>query len=68
MGPRLLSRGDRKLAAERDAARRLQWGHGFSAVEIWRTDKEWERVVLLQWGHGFSAVEMRSRLFSSRRG
>ena len=35
----------------------LQWGHGFSAVEIDVKSGDVE-TVRLQWGHGLSAVEM----------
>src|SRR6266508_5061622 len=33
MGPRLFSRGDVPVRARVSAPSRLQWGHGFSAVE-----------------------------------
>ena len=37
---------------------RLQWGHGFYAVEMKLHDTKKESDGLLQWGHGFYAVEM----------
>ncbi len=36
----------------------LQWGHGFSAVEIIMILTVVVLPTMLQWGHGFSAVEM----------
>ena len=59
MGPRLFSRGDFVPIKHPTVAIKLQWGHGFSAVEM--RDEHNGRVpnfVLLQWGHGFSAVEI----------
>ena len=37
---------------------RLQWGHGFSAVEMPSGSPLSSKTRPLQWGHGFSAVEM----------
>ncbi len=36
----------------------LQWGHGFSAVEMNKWADEADAACKLQWGHGFSAVEI----------
>ena len=36
---------------------RLQWGHGFSAVESTASTQNVLDLNGLQWGHGFSAVE-----------
>ena len=59
MGPRLSSRGNlAKLYGLTDQDYELQWGHGFSAVEISVKRALLFRSRELQWGHGFSAVEI----------
>ena len=65
MGPRLFSRGN--VADTRDFSRgssQLQWGHDFSAVEIYCPGHNPGGDMMLQWGHDFSAVEMRRDLGS----
>src|SRR5690606_11340141 len=58
MEPRLLSRGNPTPRAPLRAGRsRLQWSHGFSAVETAPGEPLWVRPWRLQWSHGFSAVE-----------
>src|SRR5580700_563047 len=64
MGPRLLSRGNAQDAMGDAEDARLQWGHGFSAVETATLLLLPSRYGVLQWGHGFSAVET-ARLVSS---
>ena len=61
MGPWLLSHGDKQTAPKRKvAAKPLQWGHGFSAMEtlILHLSPTIPQSTL-QWGHGFSAMETR---------
>jgi len=59
MGPRLLSRGDLLKDTEKKVLFiELQWGHGFSAVEMATISIGFPSSGMLQWGHGFSAVEM----------
>src|SRR6266508_1827089 len=57
MGPRLFSRGDQNCVSGCWSRNRLQWGHGFSAVETAPPPVAATSRVSLQWGHGFSAVE-----------
>lgn len=58
MGPRPFGRGNNRLDRLIPCASHpLQWGHGFSAVEMSRSPRSPEPARLLQWGHGFSAVE-----------
>ena len=59
MGPRLFSRGNVEDAHHLSAGViLLQWGHGFSAVEIGSNALGAYMESMLQWGHGFSAVEI----------
>ncbi len=59
MGPRLFSRGNcYSISLLPFAMLKLQWGHGFSAVEIVSPATVNTRSLELQWGHGFSAVEI----------
>ena len=36
---------------------KLQFGHGFTAVENFRMRRSCRGLILLQFGHGFTAVE-----------
>src|SRR5436305_55319 len=58
MGPRLQRRGDNVFDAKgKPLTGKLQWGHGFSAVETSPAGIAKFCHIRLQWGHGFSAVE-----------
>ena len=60
MGPRLFSRGNIALGYAMDGPHKgLQWGHDFSAVEIFDGNFIGGVRAWLQWGHDFSAVEIK---------
>ena len=58
MGPRLFRRGNHGAPGTIAVQAKLQWGHVFSDVEIFKTAWITGDLTELQWGHVFSDVEI----------
>ncbi len=61
MGPRPISRGERRKDSRRKGSHRLQWGRGRSAAESAPPIRQAKTTLTLQWGRGRSAAESHSR-------